>query len=61
MVLLIAIILQVRLLLLPHKRQKFKSKIRQAGEDISFDESFSFSRISPGELIEKTKSVIFEE
>lgn len=41
---------QVRLLLLPHKRQKFKSKIRQAGEDISFDESFSFSRISPEEV-----------
>ncbi|CAN8031565.1 unnamed protein product [Ixodes persulcatus] len=41
---------QVRLLLLPHKRQKFKTKIRQASQDTRFDESFAFSRISPEEV-----------
>ncbi|GBM20806.1 Synaptotagmin-16 [Araneus ventricosus] len=40
---------QVRLLLLPHKRQKFKTKIR-TGSKPQFNESFIFSRISPEEL-----------
>ncbi|XP_055943975.1 synaptotagmin-14-like [Argiope bruennichi] len=40
---------QVRLLLLPHKRQKFKTKIR-TGSKPQFNESFIFNRISPEEL-----------
>nr|XP_015907989.1 synaptotagmin-16 isoform X2 [Parasteatoda tepidariorum] len=40
---------QVRLLLLPHKRQKFKTKIR-TGCKPQFNESFIFNRISPEEL-----------
>ncbi|KAH7972035.1 hypothetical protein HPB52_005806 [Rhipicephalus sanguineus] len=41
---------QVRLLLLPHKRQKFRTKIKQAGEDMTFNETFAFTRISPEEV-----------
>ncbi|KAG8190482.1 hypothetical protein JTE90_006659 [Oedothorax gibbosus] len=40
---------QVRLLLLPHKRQKFKTKIR-TGSKPQFNECFIFSRIIPEEL-----------
>lgn len=41
---------QVRLLLLPHKRQKFKTRIRPSAENTRFDEKFVFSRISPEEV-----------
>ncbi|XP_075555578.1 synaptotagmin 14 [Dermacentor variabilis] len=41
---------QVRLLLLPHKRQKFRTKIKQSGEDMTFNETFAFARISPEEV-----------
>lgn len=40
---------QVRILLLPHKRQKYKTKIRN-GSNLQFNETFIFSRISPEEI-----------
>lgn len=40
---------QVRILLLPHKRQKHKTKIRQ-GENPQFNECFVFNRISPEDV-----------
>ncbi|XP_064484179.1 synaptotagmin-14-like [Ornithodoros turicata] len=41
---------QVRLLLLPHKRQKYKTRIRPSADDTRFDEKFVFSRICPEEV-----------
>ncbi|RWS11654.1 Synaptotagmin-14-like protein, partial [Dinothrombium tinctorium] len=43
---------QVRLVLLPHKRQKFKTKMRQSNDgNVQFNEFFTFSRISPDDVL----------
>lgn len=42
------IFLQIRILLLPSKKQKHKSKMRH-GENPQFMESFLFHRVNPGE------------
>ena len=41
---------QVRVVLLPLKKQKYKSKIRN-GENPQYMESFVFHKINPGEFI----------
>lgn len=45
---------QVRLVMLPSKRQKHKSKVRQ-GTNPQYTESFLLHRVNPGELNEKQR------
>lgn len=43
--------LQIRLVLLPDRKQKNKTKVRP-GEDPSFMETFVFNKINPGKLFD---------
>jgi hypothetical protein len=42
--------IHVRLVLLPHKRQKHKSKVKSSGNPI-FNETFTFNRINPDDVM----------
>ena len=50
--------IQVRLALLPSKRQKFKTKIRPA-EDLNFNEEFFFKNISAVDVRRLVKKKLF--
>lgn len=43
--------IHVRLVLLPHKRQRHKTKMKQSGNCVVFNETFTFTRINPKDVI----------